>query len=99
MPLKPHDILPGHSYVGKSGRTERYVVDVGKDVEVRWLGNGEPPPDLVGVAFYNTRQGKTVYLPPYTRHTLPVQSFARWAHRRLLKDGGTFEQAVKKYEK
>ena len=86
MSLKPHDIIAGYSYVGKSGRAERYVVDVGPEVEVRWLGNGEPPPDLVGVAFYNTRQGKTFYGPKFVTHTLPLASFARWAHRRLPRE-------------
>lgn len=84
--MKPSEIVPNRSYVNKSGRSERRVLDAGPHVEFCWLGyKDNAPENEPGVAYRDTRLGKTYYgrsSGKKVRRT-SLTAFARWAARAI----------------
>jgi hypothetical protein len=75
--MNAEDITPGKSYLNQSGRTERAVLHLTRKGEFDWYGSG-PKPDEPGVAYQQTRNGKTKYHAPAIR-SMCLSSFAKWA--------------------
>ncbi|GLR83052.1 hypothetical protein HUE56_30015 (plasmid) [Azospirillum oryzae] len=75
------EITAGRSYVNKSGRTERLVVEVGHHVPVQWLGSPETEPrGEPAVLYRQVRNGKTVYKEP-GEYSMYLSAFRNWAAR------------------
>ena len=89
--MKPNDIKIGKSYVNKSGRSERFVIDIGGHVKAYWHSDSEPPADKIGVMFVDTRMGKTVYSEKSGKSPscFYISSFAQWAKAELPDDAMT----------
>jgi len=75
--MKPENITPGKSYLNRSGRTERAVLNLTRKGDFDWFGRG-PKPDEPGVVYQDTRNGKTKYASPAIR-SMCLSSFAKWA--------------------
>lgn len=80
--MKKDAIVAGRSYLNKSGRSERKVLDMGPHVAVDWLGydttepKGEP-----GVRYIDRRMGNTYYGEKSGKkpQTMYLSAFASWA--------------------
>lgn len=73
--MQPEHIAAGASYVNASGRAERRVLQVGRELA----------PRSVAVLCVKTRTGKTVYGPESSKEPMlmSLYQFARWADRRV----------------
>ncbi|KQM37919.1 hypothetical protein [Sphingomonas sp. Leaf10] len=80
--MKKSAIVPGRSYLNKSGRSERKVLDVGPHVAVDWCGDdATEPKGEPGVQYIDRRMGKTIYGPGSGKRaqTMYLSTFASWA--------------------
>jgi hypothetical protein len=79
--VRRDEIFAGRAYVNGSGRNERFVLEIGFDVPVKWRGkpDGEPK-DMPGVRYLETRLGKTLYRDARGERTVYLSTFADWAN-------------------
>lgn len=80
--MKPAEIEKDRSYLNKSGRAERRVLDIGAHVAVRWLGDdASEPVGEAGVRYVDVRLGKTAYAKngELAERTMYLSSFADWS--------------------
>jgi hypothetical protein len=68
--MKPSEIRAGYRYKNKgAGRTERYVVQIGKHIEAPWFSGNKRPDEPVVQFVVKSGRVETLYL----------SSFASWA--------------------
>lgn len=96
--MKQSDIQVGRSYVNKSGRTERRVLEISAALCVTWYGAPETEPKgEAKVRFVHVHTGNTVYRKP-NEAVCYLSAFARWADRETPTPADVVEEQAMAYD-